>query len=62
MWYVFHNEIRLRGYIRSNMKNITYKKGSTHGLPDVEHMMFEICGRCQELNYIFNLKGVDFFV
>jgi len=32
------------------MKNIPYKTACTNGLPDDEHMMFETCRKCQELN------------
>jgi hypothetical protein len=42
------------------MKSIPYKLLVTNGLPDDEHMMFETCGRHEELNKNFNLKNVHF--
>ena len=42
--YVSHKEMKITLY------KISYKIACTNGLPEDEHMMFELCRRRQELN------------
>jgi len=44
LWHVSHKEMKIM------LHKIAYKAACTNCLPEDEHMMFGICGRCQELN------------